>query len=281
MQTPDSIHRVARECAEDLAADGIVYAEVRFAPELHTEQGMTMDDAVEAVTAGFAEGSAGTGLTIRTLCSAMRHLNKSLEVSQLAVRWRDRGVVGFDIAGPEKGFPPDDHTLAFQYAQRENFHYTIHAGEAYGPPSIWKALAWCSAERLGHGVRILDDITVGEDGTATLGRLAHYVRDRRIPLEVCPSSNLHTGIVDTLADHPIKLFKDLKFRVTLNTDNRLMSNVSLSDEMMNMVDFFGWTLRDMQWLTVNGMKSGFLPFDERLALINDVIKPAYATMMAE
>jgi len=281
MQTPDSIRRVARECAEDLAADGIVYAEVRFAPELHTEQGMTMDDAVEAVTAGFAEGSAGTGLTIRTLCSAMRHLNKSLEVSQLAVRWRDRGVVGFDIAGPEKGFPPDDHTLAFQYAQRENFHYTIHAGEAYGPPSIWKALAWCSAERLGHGVRILDDITVGEDGTATLGRLAHYVRDRRIPLEVCPSSNLHTGVVDTLADHPIKLFKDLRFRVTLNTDNRLMSNVSLSDEMMNMVNFFEWDLRDMQWLTVNGMKSAFLPFDERLALINDVIKPTYAKMFTD
>jgi len=281
MQTPASIHRVARECAEDLAADGVVYAEIRFAPELHTEQGMTMDDVVEAATAGFAEGSAGTPLTIRTLCSAMRHLNRSLEVAQLSVRWRDKGVVGFDIAGPENGYPPDDHTLAFQYLQRENFHYTIHAGEAYGPKSIWKALAWCSAERLGHGVRILDDITVADDGSATLGRLAHYVRDRRIPLEVCPSSNLHTGVVDTLADHPIKLFKDLRFRVTLNTDNRLMSNVSMSDEMMNMVDFFEWDLRDMQWLTVNAMKSAFLPFDERLALINDVIKPTYATMFTD
>ncbi|NNC80084.1 MAG: adenosine deaminase family protein, partial [Acidimicrobiales bacterium] len=235
----------------------------------------------EAATAGFVEGSTGTPLTIRTLCSAMRHLNRSLEVAQLSVRWRDKGVVGFDIAGPENGYPPDDHTLAFQYLQRENFHYTIHAGEAYGPKSIWKALAWCSAERLGHGVRILDDITVADDGTAALGRLAHYVRDRRIPLEVCPSSNLHTGVVDTLADHPIKLFKDLRFRVTLNTDNRLMSNVSMSDEMMNMVDFFEWDLRDMQWLTVNAMKSAFLPFDERLALINDVIKPTYATMFTD
>ena len=281
MQTSAAIHRVARECAEDLAADGVVYAEVRFAPELHTEQGLSMDEVLEAVTSGFADGSAGTSLTIRTICSAMRHLDKSLEVSQLAVSWRDRGVVGFDIAGPENGFPPDDHSLAFQYAQRENFHYTIHAGEAYGPPSIWKALQWCSAERLGHGVRIVDDITIGDDGEAHLGRLAHYIRDRRIPLEVCPSSNLHTGVVDDLADHPIKLFKDLRFRVTLNTDNRLMSDVSMTSEMQNMVDVFGWNLADMQWLTVNAMKSAFLPFDERLALINTVIKPTYAKLIAE
>ncbi len=278
MQTPDALHRVARECAEDLAADGVVYAEIRFAPELHVEHGLDMDAVVEAVTAGFADGSAGTPLTIRTLISAMRHLNRSLEVAQLAVRWRDRGVVGFDIAGPEKGFPPDDHMLAFQYAQRENFHFTIHAGEAYGPPSIWKALQWCSAERLGHGVRIVDDITVGDGGSPELGLLAHYIRDRRIPLEVCPSSNLHTGVVDDLADHPIRLFKDLKFRVTLNTDNRLMSDITMSGEMQNMVDVFGWTMLDLQWVTVNAMKSAFLPFDERLALINDVIKPRYAEL---
>ena len=278
MQTADSLHRVARECAEDLAADGVVYAEVRFAPELHVENGLSMDDVVEAVTSGFADASAGSPLTIRTICSAMRHLNRSLEVSQLAVKWRDQGVIGFDIAGPEKGYPPDDHMLAFQYAQRENFHFTIHAGEAYGPASIWKALQWCSAERLGHGVRIVDDIEIAEDGTASLGRLADYIRDCRIPLEVCPSSNLHTGVVDDLADHPIKLFKELQFRVTLNTDNRLMSNVSMSDEMWNMVQVFGWDLADMQWLTVNGMKSAFLPFDERLILINEVIKPTYAKM---
>ena len=278
MQTAEALHRVARECAEDLAADGVVYAEVRFAPELHTEQGMSMDDVLEAVTSGFADGSDGTPLTIRAICSAMRQMDKSLEVSQLAVRWRDRGVVGFDIAGPENGFPPDEHMLAFQFAERENFHFTIHAGEAYGPKSIWKALQFCGAERLGHGVRIIDDIEVSSDGEPHLGRLANYIRDRRIPLEVCPSSNLHTGVVDDLADHPIKLFKDLKFRVTLNTDNRLMSDISMSKEMQNMVDVFGWDLLDMQWLTVNAMKSAFLPFDERLVLINEVIKPAYVTL---
>ena len=170
MQTPDSLHRVARECAEDLAADGGVYAEVRFAPELHTEQALTMDDVVEAVTAGFEAGSADTALTIRTICSAMRQNENSLAVSELAVRWRDRGVIGFDIAGPENGFPPDDHMPAFQLAQRENFHFTIHAGEAYGPKSIWKALQWCGAERLGHGVRIIDDISIDGDGQAHLGR---------------------------------------------------------------------------------------------------------------
>lgn len=280
MQTPDALHRVARECAEDLAADGVVYAEIRFAPELHVDKGMSMDAVLEAVTSGFADGSAGTPLTLRTLCSAMRHMSNSLEVSQLAVKWRDRGVVGFDIAGPENGFPPDDHMLAFQFAERENFHFTIHAGEAYGPKSIWKALQFCGAERLGHGVRIIDDIEVSPDGEAELGRLAHYIRDRRIPLEVCPSSNLHTGVVDDLVDHPIKLFKDLKFRVTLNTDNRLMSDISMTKEMQNMVDKFGWDLLDMQWLTVNAMKSAFLPFDERLALINDVIKPTYAELQA-
>ncbi len=278
MQTPDALYRVAKECAEDLIADGVVYAEIRFAPELHVDKGMSMDAVLEAVTSGFADASHNSPLTIRTLCSAMRHMKNSLEVSQLAVKWRDRGVVGFDIAGPEKGFPPDDHMLAFQYAERENFHFTIHAGEAYGPPSIWKALQWCGAERLGHGVRIIDDIEVNPDGEAELGRLANYIRDRRIPLEVCPSSNLHTGVVDDLADHPIKLFKDLKFRVTLNTDNRLMSDISMTKEMQNMVDKFGWDLLDMQWLTVNAMKSAFLPFDERLALINDVIKPTYAEL---
>ena len=278
MQTPEALHRVARECAEDLAADGVVYAEIRFAPELHTDQGMTMDEVLEAVTSGFADGSQGTPLTIRTICSAMRQMDRSLEVSQLAVRWRDRGVVGFDIAGPENGFPPDDHLLAFQFAERENFHFTIHAGEAYGPKSIWKALQFCGAERLGHGVRIIDDIEVSPDGELKLGRLANYIRDRRIPLEVCPSSNLHTGVVDDLADHPIKLFKDLKFRVTLNTDNRLMSDISMSKEMQNMVDVFDWDILDMQWLTVNAMKSAFLPFDERLALINEVIKPTYASL---
>lgn len=280
MQTKAGIERVAHECAEDLAADGVVYAEIRFAPELHTEQGLSLDDAIEAVLAGFATGTAGSELTIRAICSAMRHQNNSLEVAQAAVRWRDQGVVAFDIAGPEDGFPPDDHLLAFQYCHRENFHITIHAGEAYGPRSIWKALSYCGAERLGHGIRIIEDMTRTEDGERQLGRLAHYVRDRRIPLEICPTSNVNTGVVDTIADHPIDELIDLRFRVTLNTDNRLMSGVTMSSEMMALVDAFGYDWDRLRWLTVNGMKSSFLPFRERLQIIEHIIKPRYAPLEA-
>ena len=280
MQTRDAIVRVARECAEDLAADGVVYAEVRFAPELHAERGLSLDDAVEAVLAGFAQGSAGRGLTIRTICTAMRHLHRSLEVAQAAVRWRDEGVVAFDIAGPEDGYPPDDHLDAFQLCQRENFHITIHAGEAYGLRSIWKALQFCGAERLGHGIHILDDIAAGDDGEPTLGRLAHYIRDRRIPLEVCPTSNVNTGVVASVAEHPVDLLVALRFRVTINTDNRLMSNVSMTSELTALAEAFGYGWGRLRWLTVNAMKSSFLPFRERLAIIEDVIKPAYAPLEA-
>ena len=280
MQTADAVVRVARECAEDLAADGVVYAEVRFAPELHVERGLTLDDSVEAVLEGFAQGSRGTGLTIRAICTALRHLHRSTEVAEAAVRWRDDGVVAFDIAGPEDGFPPDDHLEAFQYCQRENFHITIHAGEAYGPRSIWKALQFCGAERLGHGIRIVEDIETGNDGDRTLGRLAHYIRDRRIPLEVCPTSNVNTGVFASVADHPIDMLVQLRFRVTVNTDNRLMSNVSMTSEMAALADTFGYDWARLRWLTVNAMKSSFLPFRERLQIIEGVIKPRYAPLEA-
>lgn len=280
MQTAEAVRRVARECAEDLAADGVVYAEVRFAPELHTQSGLTLDDAIEAVLDGFAAGAAGTGLTIRAICSAMRHLDRSFDVAQAAVRWRDQGVVGFDIAGPEDGYPPDDHLLAFQYCQRENFHFTIHAGEAYGPRSIWKAVQFCGAERLGHGIRIIEDMTRDADGDRHLGRLAHYLRDRRIPLEVCPTSNVNTGVVDSIAEHPIDELIELRFRVTVNTDNRLMSGVTMTSELAALVEVFGYDWARLRWLTVNAMKSSFLPFRERLALIEQVIKPGYAPLEA-
>ena len=280
MQTADSIARVARECAQDLAADGVVYAEVRFAPELHVERGLALDDAIEAVLEGFAQGSGGTALTIRAICSAMRHLHRSVEVAEAAVRWRDRGVVAFDIAGPEDGYPPDDHLEAFQYCQRENFHITIHAGEAYGPRSIWKALQFCGAERLGHGIRMVEDIVTDADGDRTLGRLAHYIRDRRIPLEVCPTSNVNTGVVASVADHPIDTLVQLRYRVTVNTDNRLMSNVSMTSEMATLADTFGYDWGRLRWLTVNAMKSSFLPFRERLQIIEGVIKPGYAPLEA-
>jgi adenosine deaminase len=278
MQTRDALIRVAAECAEDLAADGVVYAEVRFAPELHVTRNLSLDQVVEAVLEGFRRGSRGRGITVYALLTAMRTAARSLEIAELAVRHRDTGVVGFDIAGAEAGSPPSRHLDAFQYVARENFHNTIHAGEGFGLPSIWEALQWCGAERLGHGVRIIDDIQVPAGGHATLGRLASYVRDRRIPLEMCPTSNVQTGAVASIKDHPIGLLRELQFRVTVNTDNRLMSGVSLSSEFHALTEAFGYGWGDIQWLTINAMKSAFAPFDERLSIINTIIKPGFATV---
>jgi len=281
MQTPEALFRVAAECAEDLAADGVVYAEVRYAPELHTERGLTLAEVVEAVQAGFREGerrsdAAGHPIRIGTLLTAMRTAAMSRQIAELAVEFRDRGVVGFDIAGREAGFPPTRHLDAFEYLRRENAHFTIHAGEAFGLPSIWEAIQWCGADRLGHGVRIVDDIEKRPDGTYHLGPLAAYVRDRRIPLELCPTSNVMTGAAASMADHPIGLLAQLRFRVTINTDNRLMSDTTMSQEMAAVCEAFGWGVRELRLLTVNAMKSAFIPFDERLAIIEDIIKPAYA-----
>ncbi|GHE53042.1 adenosine deaminase 1 [Streptomyces spiralis] len=286
MQTRDALVRVARECAQDLAEDGVVYAEVRYAPEQHLEGGLTLEEVVEAVNEGFREGERlaladGRRIRIGALLTAMRHAARALEIAELANRYRDFGVVGFDIAGAEAGYPPTRHLDAFEYLKRENNHFTIHAGEAFGLPSIWQALQWCGADRLGHGVRIIDDIHVHEDGTVTLGRLASYVRDKRIPLELCPSSNLQTGAATSYAEHPIGLLRRLHFRATVNTDNRLMSHTSMSREFEHLVEAFGYTLDDMQWFSVNAMKSAFIPFDERLAMINDVIKPGYAALKSE
>jgi adenosine deaminase len=281
MQTASALHRVAAECAMDLANDGVVYAEVRFAPEQHLTRGLGLPEVVEAVLAGFADGSAqaaqaGRPVRIGTLLTAMRHAARSMEIAELSVRYRDAGVVGFDIAGAEAGFPPTRHLDAFEYLQRENFHFTIHAGEAFGLPSIWQAIQWCGADRLGHGVRIVDDISLPD---RSLGRLAAYVRDKRIPLELCPSSNVQTGAAASIAEHPIGLLRDLRFRVTVNTDNRLMSGTSMTREMVLLAEAFGYGWAELQWFTVNAMKSAFIPFDERLALINEVIKPAYAKLI--
>ncbi|MGH8988415.1 MAG: adenosine deaminase [Acidimicrobiales bacterium] len=280
MQTRDALVRVAAECAEDLAADGVVYAEVRFAPELHTARGLTETEVVEAVLEGFRRGSEGRGIRVYALLTAIRTAARSLEVAELAVRYRDDGVVGFDIAGAEKGSPPTEHLSAFQLVGRENFHITIHAGEGFGLPSIWEALQICGADRLGHGVRILDDIERRPDGSVALGRLASYVRDRRVPLELCPTSNVQTGAVATLSDHPIGLLRSLYFRVSVNTDNRLMSGVTVSSELHDVAQAFGYDLRDIEWLTLNAMKSAFAHFDERLKLINAVIKPGFAAARA-
>ncbi|MEX1172205.1 MAG: adenosine deaminase [Chloroflexota bacterium] len=286
MQERDAIVRVASECAEDLAADGVVYAEVRMAPELCTERGMTLDEVQGAILEGYGIGesraaAAGRPIVVRSLVTAMRQAARSVEVAECAVRFRDQGVVGFDIAGPEAGYRPTRHLDAFDLVRRENFHITIHAGESFGLPSIWEALQFCGAERLGHGVRIVDDITVGADGVVALGRLATFVRDRRVPLEMCPTSNVHTGAAASIAEHPIELLRRLRFRVTLNTDNRLMSGVSLSSEFQALDEAFGLGLGEMEWLTINALKSAFAPFDERLRLINEVVKPGYARLRAQ
>ena len=283
MQTREALARVAAECAQDLAADGVVYAEVRFAPELHVSRGLSLTDVVDAVLDGFAQGEqrareAGQPIVVRTLLTAMRTAARSREIAELVVAYRDRGVVGFDIAGAEAGFPPSRHLDAFEYLRGESCHITIHAGEAFGLPSIHEAVAFCGCERLGHGVRIVDDITIGADGEATLGRLASYVRDLRIPLELCPSSNVQTGAAASIAEHPIGLLSRLRFRVTVNTDNRLMSGTSMTREMALLSEAFGWGLEEMRWLTVNALKSSFLPFDERLTIIEQVVKPAYAAL---
>jgi adenosine deaminase len=285
-QTVEALARVAKECAEDLATDGVVYAEVRFAPELHTEQGLTLHEVIDAVLDGFRQGTEvskenGYWIRIGVLLTAMRTATHSRQIAELAVEYRDKGVVGFDIAGAEAGFPPTRHLDAFEYLRRENAHFTIHAGEAFGLPSIWEAIQWCGADRLGHGVRIVDDVTTNADGTHTLGKLAAYVRDRRIPLELCPSSNVQTGAAPSIAEHPIGMLRRLNFRVTLNTDNRLMSGTSMTKEMELCCEAFGWTLDDLQWLTVNAMKSAFVPFNERLDIINNRIKPVYAELKAE
>ena len=283
LQERDAIIRVAAECAEDLAADGVVYAEIRYAPELSTERGLTLDEVVEANLEGFRMGTeraaaAGNHIVMKVLITAMRQFARSLEVAECAVRWRDAGVVGFDVAGPEKGFPPTRYLEAFDYVRRENFHITIHAGESFGLPSIWEALQFCGAERLGHGVRIVDDIEIRSDGSVHMGRLATYVRDRRVPLEMCPTSNVHTGAAASIRDHPIDLLRRLRFRVTLNTDNRLMSGVSMSSEFAALDEAFGIGLGEMEWMTINSMKSAFAPFDERLRIINEVVKPGYARL---
>ena len=283
MQHPAALARVAAECAEDLAADGVVYAEVRFAPELHTRAGLTHDAVVDAVLEGFRAGTAraaadGHPIVVRALLTAMRQAAHSMEIAELAVDRRDDGVVGFDIAGPEAGYRPTHHLAAFEHVRRANFHVTIHAGESFGLPSIWEALQICGAERLGHGVRIVDDITIDEDGTAHLGRLAAFVRDTRIPLEMCPTSNVHTGGAASIAEHPFDLLRRLRFRVTVNTDNRLMSGVSMSSELKALDEAFDLGLDELQWITINTLKSAFIPFDERLFLIDEVAKPGYARL---
>lgn len=283
MQTHDALVRVAREFVEDLAADGVVWGEIRWAPEQHLQKGLSLDEAVEAVQQGLDEGveaarGAGTSIRVGQLVSAMRHADRGLEIAQLALRHRDTGTVGFDIAGAEAGFPPSRMRDAFELLADEFFPVTIHAGEADGIESIRGALRDGHALRLGHGVRLLEDITLVDEGEmtrASLGRIAEWAKDRGIALETSPSSNLQTGAIaawgDSMEDHPLDLFTQLGFRVTVNTDNRLMSATTLSRELRLVAETFDYDLDDILALQLNAAQAAFLPVEDREALMDTII----------
>ena len=283
MQTQEALERVAREALEDLAADGVVYAEVRFAPCLHMEKGLPLEKVMDAVLESLRTTgerlSIHWGLVVCALRGSEPHL--SLEMAELAVQFRDRGCVGFDLAGDEFGHPPKNHLEAFQFCKRQNFNITIHAGEAFGPASIWQALQFCGAHRIGHGTRLIEDMAIEDGRLIRMGSLAQYVLDHRIPIEICLRSNLQTGAVSDLKKHPFKILKDHNFRVTLNADNRLMSNTSASGELALARELYDLSLEDLEKLVINGMKSAFLPHQERCDLIFGAIKPGFAKVREE
>lgn len=280
MQTREQLMRVAREFVVDQAADGVVYAEARWAPEQHQQQGLTLAEAVEAVRDGIAEGmaqaeAAGQAIVVQQIVTSMRHAEPRVDIAELAVAYRDDSVCGFDIAGAEDGFPPARFLEAFEYLRRNNANITIHAGEAAGVESVWEAVQVCGAHRIGHGVRIIEDIDFSGE-RPVLGRVAHAIRDHRIPLEVSPSSNLQTGIADALREHPVDVLYRLGFNVTINCDNRLMSGTTMSREFARLSEELGWGLQEIRATTINAMNSAFLHHDERQALVDGLIKPAFS-----
>ncbi len=283
MQTREALERIAREAIEDLAQDNVVYVEIRFAPIQHLAKGLNLEAVVEAVLTGLEAGKQATGVEYGVILCAMRHQNAevSLEIAELAVAFRTRAVVGFDIAGDEFGHPPKRHLEAFQYIRNRNFNITIHAGEAFGPESIWQAIQICGAQRIGHGTRLIEDMVVYGTRIESMGSLSHYLRDKRIPFEMCLSSNIQTGAASSMDEHPFHVYYRNNFRVTICTDNRLMSNTTLGAEWMLAVKHFNLTLRDIEKLTINAMKSAFSHYDKRLRIIYDVLKPRFAKVREE
>lgn len=280
LQTPEALTRISREYVLDLAEDGVVYGEARWAPEQHTEGGMTMDEAVAAVAAGLAEGMAdceraGRPVLVRQLLCSMRHAEPTTAIAELVVKYADSGVAGFDIAGAEYGFPAGRFTAAYEMVREAGGHATAHAGEADGVESIRQAVMECGAERIGHGVRIIEDVHV--DGESpVLGAVALYVRDHQIPLEVCPTSNTQTGICDTVAEHPFAQLADLGFKVTVNCDNRLQSRTTLTEEFARLCEAFGYGVEAVERFTINAAEVAFCDETTRARLIDEVIRPAYA-----
>lgn len=283
MQSRDALRRVAREAVLDLAADGCVYAELRFAPFFHTAGGLSLERVMASVLEGLREGEQETGMRWGLIVCALRSEPPALalQMAELAVAFRERGAVGFDLAGDELGHPAKTHLDAFQYCLRQCFPITIHAGEAFGKESIWQALQYCGASRIGHCTRLTQDITHDEHGELVYGPLAHWIRDRRVPLEMCLNSNVHTGAVPSLDEHPFRTFIDQRFRVTINTDNRLMSRTTLSQELETAVERFGLEAKHLELLAVNAMKSAFIHYDQRCEIIYDKVKAGFRALEAE
>ena len=279
MQTKDALTRIAYEMMEDMKKDGVCYVETRFAPVFHTGKGLYYEDIINAVLEGLEKGKRDFGVGYGLILCGMRNMKNTLEIAELAVNFRRQGVVGFDLAGEEGGYPPKKHVDAFQFIKRENFNITIHAGEAFGIESIWQAIQICGAHRIGHATRLIEDMHFDKDGNiVSLGDLAQYILDTRLPLEINLLSNVHTGAIDKLENHPfIKLYKE-KYRVFLNTDDRLMSDTTLTKEYLTATDMFGLTLDDIEKLNINAMKSSFIPYKERLPYIYNIIKPGYQKM---
>jgi adenosine deaminase len=284
MQTEEALRRVAHEFVLDLAADGVIHGEVRWAPEQHLRAGLSLDQAVEAVQTGLDDAvtdlaERGHEISVGQLVTALRHTDRSLEIAELALRHRDRGAIGFDIAGPELGFSATDHRAAFDLLAREFFPVTVHAGEADGLDSIKAALFDGRALRLGHGVRLAEDVSVldrdGDHTTVGLGPIASWIRDREIPLELSPSSNLQTGAITQwgteIHDHPFDLLYQLGFRVTVNTDNRLMSATSLSRELALLAQAFDYELSDLETFQLNAAAASFLPLEDREDLADRIV----------
>jgi adenosine deaminase len=278
MQTREALERVAYETILDRAEDNNVYMEIRFAPILHQQRGLNLEEVVESVLRGLERGKQETGVEYGVILCAMRHQEApvSLEIAELAVAFRNKGVVGFDIAGDEFGHPPKRHLDAFQYIRNKNFNITIHAGEAFGVDSIWQALQICGAHRIGHATRLVEDMVVSGSRIVKMGSLSHFIRDKRIPLEICLSSNIQTGAAESFDDHPFHVYYRNNFRVMLCTDNRLISNTTLAKEMALAVKYYNLNLRDLEKLTINTMKSAFLHHDERIRIIYDILKPRFA-----
>ncbi len=279
MQTREALERTAYEMMEDMKKDGVSYVESRFAPVFHTSKGLYNEDVVAAVLNGLEKGKEDFGVGYGLILCGMRNMKNTLEIAELAVNFRNQGVVGFDLAGEEGGYPPKKHIEAFQFIQRANFNITIHAGEAFGKESIWQAIQWCGAHRIGHATHLIEDIIFDKEGNVVgFGELAQYILDKRIPLEICLQSNVHTGAVESIEKHPFGMLYKEKFRVSLNTDDRLMSDTTLTKEFLTAIEHFNLTLEDIEKITINSMKSAFIPYKERLYYIYEVIKPGFQAM---